>query len=67
MKKIKTIPKEKMKGIKEMSPYMIDELMLLGIHLSNIKEREENDEKAKTIHQEREGQVRGIQARTKNR
>ena len=36
--------------IKEMSPYMIDELMLLGIHLLNIKEIEENDEKSKTIH-----------------
>lgn len=47
--KIKTIPKEKMKGIKEMFPYMIDEMMLLGIHLSNIKEREENDEKSKTL------------------
>ena len=47
--KIKNIPKEKMKGIKEMSPYMIDELMLLGIHLSNIKGREENDEKSKTL------------------
>ena len=54
---IKTIPKEKMKGIKEMSPYMIDELLLLGIHLSNIKEREENDEKTETIHQERQGQI----------
>ena len=50
--KIKTIPKEKMKGIKEMSPYMIDELMLLGIHLSNIKEREENNEETETLHQE---------------
>ena len=49
---IKTIPKEKMKGIKEMSPYMIDELMLLGIHLSNIKEREENDAKTKTLYKE---------------
>ena len=58
--KIKTIPKEKMKGIKEMSPYMIEELMLLGIHLLNIKEREENDEKSKTLHQERERQIRGI-------
>ena len=48
--KIRTMPKEKMKGIKEMSPYMIDELMLIGIHLSNIKEKEENDEKSKTIH-----------------
>lgn len=55
--KIKTIPKQKMKGIKKMSPYMIDEMMLLGIHLLNIKEREENDEKSKTIYQERQGQV----------
>ena len=39
---------------------MIDELMLLGIHLLNIKEIEENDEKSKTIHQERKGQIRGV-------
>ena len=50
--KIKTIPKEKMKGIKEMSHYMIDELMLLGFELLNNKQREENDEKSKTLHQE---------------
>ena len=49
---IKTIPKEKMKGIKEMSSYMIDELMLLGFELLNNKQREENDEKSETIHQE---------------
>ena len=49
---IKTIPKEKMKWIKEMSPYMIDELMLLGFELLNNKQGEENDEKSKTIHQE---------------
>ena len=49
---IKTIPKEKMKGIKEMSPYMIDELLLLGIHLLNIKKEKKNDEETKTIHQE---------------
>lgn len=51
-REIKTIQKEKMKGIKEMSPYMIDELLLLGIHLLNIKKREKNDEETKTIHQE---------------
>ena len=49
---IKTIPKEKRKWIKEMSPYMIDELMLLGFELLNNKQGEENDEKSKTIHQE---------------
>ena len=46
---IKTIPKEKMKGIKEMSPYMIDELMLLGFELLNNKQGDENDEKSKTL------------------
>ena len=35
--KIRTIPKEKMKGIKEMSPYQIDELVLLGLKLLNAK------------------------------
>lgn len=36
-RKIRTIPKEKMKGIKAMSPFVIDELMLLGLRLSTIK------------------------------
>ena len=51
--KIKTIPKEKMKGINEMSSYMIDELILLGFELLNNKQGEENDEETKTIYQER--------------
>ena len=38
--------------IKEMSPYMIDELMLLGFELLNNKQGEENDEKTETLHQE---------------
>ena len=38
--KIKTIPKEKMKRIKEMSPYQIDEIFLLGFGMSNNKEGE---------------------------
>ena len=50
--KIRTIPKEKMKGIKEMSPYQIDELVLLGYHLLNVKEGEENNEETETLHQE---------------
>ena len=50
--KIKTIPKEKMKGIKEMSSYMIDELMLLGFELLNNKQGEENNEETETLHQE---------------
>ena len=36
-RKIRTIPKEKMKGIKEMSPYQIDELVLLKFKLLNAK------------------------------
>ena len=39
-RKIKTIPKERMKRIKEMSPYQIDELVLLGFALLNDKEGE---------------------------
>ena len=39
-RKIKTIPKEKMKGIKAMSPFMIDELMLVGLRLFKNKEGE---------------------------
>lgn len=41
---IRTIPKERMKRIKEMSPYQIDEIYLLGFGMSNNKEGEENDE-----------------------
>ena len=48
-RKIKTIPKEKMKRIKEMSPYQIDELVLLGFGLLNDKEGEENDEETETL------------------
>ena len=51
-RKIRTIPKEKMKGIKAMSPFMIDELMLLGLRLFNNEEGEENDEETETLHQE---------------
>ena len=44
-KKIITIPKEKMKGIKAHSPFWIDiELMLLQLRLKNNKRRK-NDEK----------------------
>lgn len=39
---IRTIPKERMKRIKEMSPYQIDEIYLLGFGMSNNKEGEEN-------------------------
>lgn len=48
-RKIKTIPKEKMKGIKAMSPYQIDEIVLLGFGLLNDKEGEENDEETETL------------------
>ena len=46
---IRTIPKERMKRIKEMSPYQIDEVVLLGFGMSNNKEGEENDEETETI------------------
>ena len=49
---IRTIPKERMKRIKEMSPYKIDEIFLLGFGMSNNKEGEENDEETETLHQE---------------
>ena len=39
-RKIRTIPKERMKRIKEMSPYQIDEIVLLGFGLLNNKEEE---------------------------
>ena len=48
-RKIRTIPKEKMNGIKAMSPFMIDELMLLGLRLFNNKEGEGNNEKHQSI------------------
>ena len=35
-----------------MSPYQIDELVLLGFVLLNNKEGEENDEETETLHQE---------------
>ena len=49
---IRTIPKERMKRIKEMSPYQIDEIFLLGFGILNNKEGEENDEETETLHQE---------------
>ena len=49
---IRTIPKERMKRIKEMSPYQIDEVVLLGFGMLNDKEGEENDEETETLHQE---------------
>ena len=49
---IRTIPKERMKRIKEMSPYQIDEIFLLGFGMSNNTEGEENDEETETLHQE---------------
>ena len=46
-REIRTIPKERMKRIKEMSPYQIDEIFLLGFGMSNNKEGEENVDKHK--------------------
>lgn len=47
-RKIRTISKKKMEGIKAMSPFVIDELMLLGLKLSNYKEGEESHEETST-------------------
>ena len=41
---IRKIPKSKLRKIKEMSPYQIDEIFLLGFVLLNNKEGEENNE-----------------------
>lgn len=46
---IRTIPKESMKRIKEMSPYQIDDVVLLGFGMSDNKEGEENDEETETL------------------
>ena len=50
---IRTIPKSKLRKIKEMSPYQIDEIFLLGFGMLNNKEGEETNEEAETLHQER--------------
>ena len=46
---IRKIPKSKLRKIKEMSPYQIDEIFLLGFVLLNDKEGEENDEETETL------------------
>ena len=37
---IRTIPKSKLRKIKEMSPYQIDDIVLLGFGISNNNEKE---------------------------
>lgn len=37
---IRKIPKSKLRKIKEMSPYQIDEIYLLGFRMSNNNEKE---------------------------
>ena len=51
-RKIRTIQKSKLRHVKEMSPYQIDDVVLLGFGLLNNKEGEENDEETETLHQE---------------
>ena len=46
---IRTIPKSKLRKIKEMSPYQIDDVVLLGFGMSNNKEGEENYEETETL------------------
>lgn len=50
--KIKTIPKSKMKGIREHSPSLIDEYVLLIEETIN-KNKEDYGKETETIHQER--------------
>ena len=52
MTKIKNIPKSEVRKIKKMSPYLIEELVLLTFGLLNDKEGEENNEEIETLHQE---------------
>lgn len=47
---VKTIPKRDVRKMKKMSPYLIEELVLLTFGLLNDKEGEENNEKTKTLH-----------------
>ena len=44
-RKIRTIQKSKSRHVKEMSPYQIDEVVLLGFGMLNNKEGEENVDK----------------------
>lgn len=46
---IRTIPKSKLRKIKEMSHHQIDDVVLLGFGMSNNKEGEENDEETETL------------------
>ena len=43
-REIRTIQKSKLRKIKEMSTYQIDEIFLLGFGMSNNKEGEETNE-----------------------
>lgn len=44
---IRKIPKSKLRKVKKMSPYQIDDVVLLGFGMLNDKEGEENDEEMK--------------------
>lgn len=48
-REIRTTPTERMKRIKEISHYQIDDVVLLGFGMSNNKEGEENDEETETL------------------
>ena len=52
-REIRTIPKKKMKGIKAMSPFIIEELVLLGLRLLNNKKEKKTMRKTEILHQER--------------
>ena len=46
---IRKIPKSKLRQVKKMSPYQIDDVVLLGFGMSDNKEGEENDEETETL------------------
>ena len=47
---IKTIPKSEVRKMKKMSPYLIEELVLLTFGLLNDKKGEENNEETEALH-----------------
>ena len=49
---IRTIQKSKLRKVKKMSPYQIDDVVLLGFGISNNKEGEEKYEETETLQQE---------------
>ena len=56
----KTISKSEVRQMKNKSPYLIEELVLLSFGWLNDKKGEENNEETETLHQKRKGQIRRV-------